>query len=115
MIWLILVLSGRHHIMSNASKVNNCIIFYLQIFPDRELYKGERYFSDHSAKVPPIQASKPLKWKRKDSTGINPGFSLTFVFHESLGLSSVVFESPGANFKSPLDLQTDSLLFCLFV
>ena len=31
-----------------------------------------------------------------------PGFSLTFVFQESLGLPSVVFESPWANFKSPM-------------
>ena len=30
----------------------------------------------------------------------NAVFSLTFVFQESLGLSSVVFESPGTNFKS---------------
>ena len=30
------------------------------------------------------------------------GFSLTFVFQESLGLPSVVFESPWTNFKSPM-------------
>ena len=35
------------------------------------------------------------------ATPIYAGFSLTFVFQESLGLSTVVFESPGANFKSP--------------
>ena len=35
-------------------------------------------------------------------TWVKAGFSLTFVFQESLGLPSVVFESPWANFKSPM-------------
>ena len=34
------------------------------------------------------------------------GFSLTFVFQESLGLPSVVFESPWTYFKSPSDSFT---------
>ena len=44
------------------------------------------------------ECDKLEKIQRK---GLAPGFSLTFVFQESLGLSTVVFESPGANFKSP--------------
>ena len=30
-----------------------------------------------------------------------PGFSLGFVFEESLGLSSLIFEGPGTSSKSP--------------
>ena len=39
---------------------------------------------------------------RNNAENFHPGFSLTFVFQESLGLPSIVFESPWANFKSPM-------------
>ena len=50
-----------------------------------------------------LQCAIPVgKHQKRWLRSYHPGFSLPFVFQESLGLPSVVFESPRTNSKSPM-------------